>query len=64
MENSFVQLIKYFSHNSRPVSRDEFRDFWGACTFTERAYFRCVDLTTGLVPEWVGKLPFNDVRGL
>jgi len=49
--NSFVMLINYFSEGTRPVKRDEFRDFWGSLSMDERDYFRNVDLETGLTPK-------------
>lgn len=45
--NSFDELANYFG-SVKPVTLREFFDFWLSCNDQERAYFRRVDLSTGL----------------
>lgn len=39
-ENSIVDLKKFLSTSERPVSMDEFKQFWDSCTDEEKAEFK------------------------
>lgn len=39
-ENSIVNLKKYLSTPDRPVTMEEFKDFWKDCTEEEKTEFK------------------------
>jgi hypothetical protein len=39
-ENSIVTLKKYLGTATRPVSMEEFKDFWNDCTEDEKMEFK------------------------
>lgn len=50
IENKMTDLMAYFSTEERPVKVAEFNAFWKSCTDADKAYFKAVDLKTGLLP--------------
>lgn len=42
--NSIVELKKYLSTPDRPVSMDEFRQFWDSCSDDEKLEFKKTEL--------------------
>lgn len=43
-ENSIVDLKKYLSTPDRPVTMEEFKDFWNDCTEAEKVEFKSTKL--------------------
>jgi hypothetical protein len=43
-KNSIVELKQYLSVPDRPVSLDEFTQFWNSCTDQEKAEFKRTQL--------------------
>lgn len=48
--NNVSMLVQYFSTDDKPVSMQEWFEFWGPLTSEERGYYRWVDLKTSLMP--------------
>lgn len=43
-ENTITDLKKFLSTDDRPVSTQEFMDFWKSCTDEEKAEFKKAEL--------------------
>jgi hypothetical protein len=39
-ENSIVSLKKYLAEPDRPVTMEEFKEFWNSCTEEEKTEFK------------------------
>lgn len=49
--NGIVNLIKYFQSDENYVSYTEFSEFWFSLSMEDKAYFKTVNLETGLLPD-------------
>ncbi len=45
--NSITDLKKYLSTPDRPVTMEEFKDFWNSCTDEEKDEFKSTPLPKG-----------------
>lgn len=44
MANSITDLKKYLGTPERPVTMEEFKDFWAACSEAEKEEFKAAEL--------------------
>ena len=43
--NTMREMIDFFSCEGRPVTAQEFNDFWKSLTDDQKAYYKSADLT-------------------